>query len=154
MEEGRKTKLLEEKLIASMKTEITLLKKLKHLASHRSDREGGCKSRHCSSPQSSLQSSASDITMTPWLNGIGTHVDRRKRAGGSRYSSNGGSRCGRQDADRSSLPTSFFRTPSGPVHQSGLTVQPSSVIHSVSRHTYGRMCCQVVGGNTRTFLHD
>ena len=109
MEEGRKTKLLEEKLIASMKTEITLLKKLKHLASHRSDREGGCKSTHTSA-QSSLQSStsASDITITPWLNGLGTHVDRRKRAGGSRHSSSSGSRCGRQDADRQSLATNVF----------------------------------------------
>lgn len=80
MEEGRKAKVLEDKLIASMKAEITLLKKLKHLTLHRSDKEGGGKLRQ--SPQSPLQSSSSEVTMMPLLNGAGTLVERHKKASG------------------------------------------------------------------------
>ena len=82
MEEGRKAKVLEDKLIASMKAEITLLKKLKHLTLHRSDKEGGSKLRQSSSPQSPLQSSSSEVTMMPLLNGAGTLVERHKKASG------------------------------------------------------------------------
>ena len=81
MEEDRKAKLLEEKLIASMKTEITLLKKLKHLALQRYDKEGGCKLRQYH-PQSPLQSSASEVTMMPLMNGAGTHAERHKKTSG------------------------------------------------------------------------
>ena len=79
MEESARQKLLEEKLIGSMKTEITLLKKLKHLAFHRSDSEGGCK---CSSAQLALHSSASDVATLVRLNGMGTYADKFKRTGG------------------------------------------------------------------------
>lgn len=78
--EGSAKKLLEDKLIASMKTEITLLKKLKHLALHRSDKEGGCKSSWCSSAQ---HNGTSYLATAPRLNGMGTHADKFRRAGGS-----------------------------------------------------------------------
>lgn len=85
MEESEKAKILEDKLLASMKTEIALLKKLKHLALQRSDKEGaGCKAQQHPSAWSPLQSSASETIMMPGLNGHGTNVERRnKRTGRS-----------------------------------------------------------------------
>lgn len=85
MEESEKAKILEDKLLASMKTEIALLKKLKHLALQRSDKErAGCKAQQYPSAWSPVQSSASEVIMMPGLNGHGTNVERRnKRMGES-----------------------------------------------------------------------